>query len=171
MVHTKPLPSMFEVNCSSTMIISPCALAGSTGMGAPANATTSTTFALDVVKVVMELKPALELRQHRALTPYKSNAWEFLLTQAGLLHQYHHIPNSLWSGFTITFPSISTTQTHLNCPSIVEFHTQFSEIMHDEFAKGQYLGPLSKVSLESLIGPFQFSPFSIIPKPAKISKS
>ena len=167
---TRPSPSMSRANCSFAMTISPYALTYSTGVGAPASVMTSATFALDVVKVVIELKPVIELRQLRALIPYKPDAWEHLLNQAGLLHQYCHIPNSLQFGFTIKSPSISSTQTPPNCPSIIEFHPQFSEIMHDEFAKGWYFGPLSKANLESHISPFQSSPFSIIPKPAKIGK-
>jgi hypothetical protein len=35
---------------------------------------------------------------------------------------------------------------------------------------GHYIGPISYQDLEALVGPFQSSPFSIIPKPGKIGK-
>ena len=47
---------------------------------------------------------------------------------------------------------------------------QFEEIERNEFAKARYLGPCSKREVEALIGPFQTSPISIIPKPGKPGK-
>ena len=43
------------------------------------------TFALDVVKPLMELKPVIKLRKFKALTPYKPNTWEKYLHDANLL--------------------------------------------------------------------------------------
>ena len=67
-------------------------------------------------------------------------------------------------------PHSDSSSSRIHCPSVIKFHSQFTEIIHDEFMKGQYLSPLSKVDLQLLIGPFQSSPFSIIPKPAEVSK-
>ncbi|KAL7277684.1 hypothetical protein ACG7TL_008616 [Trametes sanguinea] len=55
---------------------------------------------------------------------------------------------------------------------IIEQHTwatlqSFQRIIDHEFATGRYIGPFSRLSLESLIGPFQSSPLSLIPKPHK----
>ena len=36
--------------------------------------------------------------------------------------------------------------------------------------KGHYIGPISGKDVKALIGPFQSSPFSIIPKPAQVGK-
>jgi hypothetical protein len=118
----------------------------------------------------MELKHALELRKLKALTPYKPDTWERLLSQAGCLSQYRHIPDSLRFGFSINLPRILSTQTPPNRPTIIEYRRQFTEIIQDEFSKGRYIGPFSRDDVETLIGPFQSSPFSIIPKPAKIDK-
>ena len=42
--------------------------------------------------------------------------------------------------------------------------------METEFQKGRYLGPFSRAELESLIGPFQSSPLSLVTKPRKPGK-
>lgn len=131
---------------------------------------TSTTFAPDVFRPAMEFKLVLKCRKLSTLTSYKADAWEHLLDQAGLTHMYSHISNSLCFGFNIKLPTILSTQTPPNWPSIIELHSQLLEIVQAEFGKGHYIGPLSRASLESLIGPFQTSPFAIIPKPAKIGK-
>jgi hypothetical protein len=73
-------------------------------------------------------------------------------------------------GFRLGFPVITVTQTPPNKDSIVEFKQQFDDIVTAEFAKGHYLGPFSRLELEECIGPFQSSPFSIIPKPGRRDK-
>jgi hypothetical protein len=131
---------------------------------------TNDTFAPDAVRPATELRHVLELRKLQALTPYKLDGWDRLLRQADLFPEYAHISDNLRFGFFIKLPPISFTQTPPNCPTIVEFHCQFTEIVWDKFGKGCYIGPFSRVNLESLIGPFQSSPFSIIPKLAKPNK-
>lgn len=42
--------------------------------------------------------------------------------------------------------------------------------MEKEFRKGRYIGPFSRAELESVIGPFQSSPLSLVPKPGKPGK-
>ena len=42
--------------------------------------------------------------------------------------------------------------------------------METEFQRGKYLGPFSRAELESLIGPFQSSPLSLVTKPGKPGK-
>ena len=135
---------MFEANCCYAKTTNPFALIGNTKEVAPAKATTNNTFALDVVR------PATELRKFKALTPYKPDAWEQLLSQAGLLHK---CPHNLCFGCIVNLPSITFTQTPTNSSSIIELHPQFTEIVQDKFKKGQYIGPLSKADIESLIRP------------------
>lgn len=67
-------------------------------------------------------------------------------------------------------PAISTTYTPANSPSILEHHEAFSTILNREFSTGRYIGPLSRVETESLIGPFQTAPLSLVPKPGKPGK-
>jgi hypothetical protein len=118
----------------------------------------------------MELKRALEHRSSTALTPYKPEAWEALLSQAGLSSTHSGIVDGLRHGFKLNFPIITTTQAPPNRPSIEEFKQAFNVIIAAEFAKGRYLGPFSRTELEDHIGPFQSSPCSIIPKPGRSGK-
>ena len=114
-----------------------------------------------------ELKAALELRKCRALTPYNHTIWEALLLQSGLIKRYPSIPRNLQTGFIIDIPNILITQTPPNRPVIAEFQEQFDKIVNLEISKQRYIGPFSREITESLIGSFQSSPFSIIPKPGK----
>ncbi|GJF00897.1 hypothetical protein PsYK624_172010 [Phanerochaete sordida] len=41
----------------------------------------------------------------------------------------------------------------------------FNAILSKEFSKDRYIGPFSQAELETLIGPFQSSPLSLVPKP------
>ena len=151
---TKPSPNTFEMNCCCAKTTNPPAPTGNTKEAAPENAMTNDTFALDAVRLAMELKHVLQLRKLRALTPYRPDAWEQLLSWAGLLHKYPHISDNLQFGLVLKLPSIMFTQTPPNHPSIVKLHSQFIEIIQDMFSKSHYIGPLSKVDLESLSGPF-----------------
>ncbi|KIM86982.1 hypothetical protein PILCRDRAFT_64260, partial [Piloderma croceum F 1598] len=67
-------------------------------------------------------------------------------------------------------PNISSTQAPPNRESVAEFKEEFARIVEHEIIKGRYIGPISHQDLEALLGPFQSSPFSIIPKPGKIGK-
>ena len=73
-------------------------------------------------------------------------------------------------GFNIKFSQIMVTQAPPNKLSVTEFADEFSRIVHKEIQKGCYIGPISQQSVESLIGPFQSSPFSIILKSGQPSK-
>jgi hypothetical protein len=170
MANTRLSQNVSAVPYSSAKTTNLFAPTGNTDEAVPADDTTKNTFALDAVRTPTELKPVLERRRLKALTPYKPDTWQHFLTLAGLLPEYGHIPHNLRFGFIIKLPSITSTQTPPNRPTIVEFHCQFTEIVRDEFHKGRYIGPFSRTDLETLIGPFQSSPFSIIPKPAKPNK-
>jgi hypothetical protein len=138
------------------------------GFGAvQADVTTADTSVQDVATPHMEPSRVLELRRRRALTPYKPDAWADLLKDAGLLAKYPHIVDGLRFGFKIDLPQITITQTPPNRPSIFENSDAFHKIIDNEFDKLRYIGPLNKNQVEDLIGPFQSSPFSIIPKPGR----
>lgn len=115
----------------------------------------------------MECKIALERRKHRALTPYDPDTWETRLTQAGLIDRYPLIPDGLRRGFILNFPVITTTQTPPNKESIIIYKNEFQSIINSELQKQRYIGPCTAAEIETLIGPFQSSPLSIIPKPGK----
>ena len=46
----------------------------------------------------------------------------------------------------------------------------FMDIIHKEFAKQQYIGPLTASKTQHIVGPFQSSPLSLIPKPGHPGK-
>jgi hypothetical protein len=167
---TKPSQNGSAASCSSVRTTNPFAPIGNTNEDASANGTTNDTFALDAVRPATELRHVLERRKLRALTPYKPDVWESLLARSGLLLDYPHLPDDLRFGFNIKLPRILYTQAPPNRPAIREFRHQFTKIVRDEFEKGRYIGPFTQTDIESLIGPFQSSPLSIIPKPAKPDK-
>ena len=122
------------------------------------------TFALDVVKPLMELKPVIKLRKFKALTPYKPNTWEKYLHDANLLQEHEHILTGLCLSFHLDFPEILQTQTPLNHNSTRQYKTHSMKVIHNEIQTSRYIGPTSKAMIETLIGPFQYSPMSIIPR-------
>lgn len=129
--------------------------------------TISATFAPDAGKTLTEHRTVLAERGARAQTPYDANTWEELLRGRGLLTRYPHIPEGLRHGFYFAIPPIHTTQAPPNKDTVIEFAIPFNDSITQEIRKGRYLGPFSAETLELLIGPFQSSPFSIMPKPGR----
>jgi hypothetical protein len=150
---------------------SPCvmenlyAVTGSASLVAPRSLMTKGMFALDVEDRLTELKRVLKQRKLKALTPYNPEAWEKELNAASLLNRYPHIPEGLCRGFHLDIPNVRCTQVPDNKESIVTYQQEFNFIVQTEIKKGRYIGPFKADELECLIGPFQSSPFSIIPKP------
>jgi hypothetical protein len=137
---------------------------------ARAPARTTSTSVLDVENRITELRAVLEARKLKALTPYHPDAWLRVLTKSRLIHTYPHIPHSLQFGFLGSIPPISITYTPANNYSVTEHADAFKAILSREFEAGRYLGPLSRSEMESLIGPFQTAPLSLIPKLGKPGK-
>lgn len=127
-------------------------------------------YALDAVKLCMELKHALKARKLKALIPYHPDAWEEYLRAANILHKHKHTITELRLGFHLSFPNITSTPTPPNRDSIVQYTTHFLKVVNNELQTGRYIGPASKATIEALIGPFQSSPMSITPKPGRIDK-
>ncbi|KAF7348033.1 Reverse transcriptase/ribonuclease H [Mycena sanguinolenta] len=113
---------------------------------------------------IMELSAALERRMLRAITPLKPDAWEHLLSAAGLLHRYPHICFSLRHGFDIGIRPITISHTPFNSPTLLDHANAFAAIVEHEFRCQRYIGPFTQAELESCMGPFQSSPLSLIPK-------
>lgn len=137
---------------------------GSSHEDAGKRLTTSVTSAPDAESRIMGLKAALEHKRLNPGTPYKPEVWKRLLQKADLLQRYPSLPHNLQHGFDAGIPKITKTFTPPNKPSITQFAAEFDRITQEEINKGRYLGPLSKTEVEQLIGPFQTSPLSIIPK-------
>jgi hypothetical protein len=132
--------------------------------------TVSVTNVLGVETRAMEPILVLERRKSEAVTPYKWHAWEAALLRAGILDRYPDIVQGLREGFIVNFPIVTHTQIPPNRPSVSEFRSHFDSIVASEHGKGRYIGPFTRSALESAIGPFQCSPFSIIPKVGRVDK-
>ena len=137
---------------------------------AQAPSTTPNTSVQVVVLPLMELRAVLEHRRLMAHTPYHPDVWEYALWEVGLTQKYPDIVTGLHHGFNISFPPIITTQSPPNKESVIDFVDEFDKIIHNKIQKGQYIRPISGKDVKILIGPFQFSPFSIIPKLGWVGK-
>ena len=118
----------------------------------------------------MALTNVLALRERQPRTPYKAEAWEQALRQAGLLKCFSFIPSGLHKGFIVGYPLIAHVQTPLNSTLLSVYEKEFQEIVNKELTKERYIGPFPFTTLEATIGPFQSSPLSLIPKPGKPGK-
>ena len=128
------------------------------------------TSAWDVGSQVMAPSSVLRHRRSNPLTPYKPDAWCRQLDRHRLLEKYPDLYHSLTNGFDVGIPSILQMYTPPNNPSISKYPEAYKEIMEKEFQKKRYIGPFSRSNLEILIGPFQSSPLSLVPKPRKPGK-
>ena len=117
-----------------------------------------------------ELRSALKRRRLDTGSPYNPEAWRRLLRAAGLQDKYPTIPHCLQFGFDAGIRPISHTFAPPNRPTIDEYSTEFDELVQIELQKGRYIGPVSREEVESLLGAFQTSPFSIIEKPGRPGK-
>lgn len=118
----------------------------------------------------MELKHALERKKTDPQIPYKPHAWRRYLEMFALISQYPTLPRDLEEGFDVGIPTITATFTPPNRASVIELSNEFDSNIRTEFDRGRYLGPATRADVEALIGPFQTSPLSVIPKPAKPGK-
>jgi hypothetical protein len=167
---TRPSPRGSKESCSFAAPVPLSASNGNEAEVAPATNTTPNTSAPAATRLRTELKGALDRRKLNALTPYHPEVWYSLLQEAGIYEEYAYIVSGLCHGFIIGLPNISSTQAPPNRESVAEFKEEFARIVEHEIIKGRYIGPISYQDLEALLGPFQSSPFSIIPKPGKIGK-
>jgi hypothetical protein len=109
-------------------------------------------------------------RNNLPTTPYKPNEWHATLQNAGLLTCFHSVPTGLHEGFSVDFPIISRIQNPPNKESVKLYLDEFNKTISNETNKKRYLGPFTLPILVNLIGPFQSSPISIIPKPGRPGK-
>ena len=143
--------------------------AGSDPTGARTQPETTSTSALVVGQQTME-QTSETLLNPRIITPLVASGWSLALQNTSLLQRYPCIPTFILLSTDAGIPTLSSTFTPLNHPSVDVHKEVFLEIVNNKFAKGQYWGPLSKAEIESIIGPLQISPLSLIPKPGKPSK-
>ena len=118
----------------------------------------------------MEPRAALEHRRSSPLTPYHSSAWAKELLRQGLQGRYPLLLQGFAHGFDLGIPTISYTHTPPNHPSIRVLCDVYNNIVDNEFATGRYIGPFTRSQLEAVLGPFQTSPLSLVPKASKPGK-
>jgi hypothetical protein len=167
---TQPQQLVPTNTCSYDPLANPCASIGKGAAVAAIGHTTTVTSVPAVFPTPMEPKDALVLRQSHPITPYDPTAWESLLRAHGLLTRYHDIPLGLRNGFDLHLPAILRTQTPPNRTSLSTYSSAFDSLLSHELQSGRYIGPFPGVELQNLIGPFQSSPISIIPKSGKPGK-
>ena len=132
--------------------------------------TSNVTSALGAETRITELRGVLELRRNQALTPYRVDAWESFLHHCNLLVKYPSLIHSLRNGFNAGIRSIHHTYTPPNSLTLHQHPEAYHEMVSTEFRKGRYIGPCTRQEVETLIGPFQSSPLSWVPKPGKPGK-
>jgi hypothetical protein len=155
---------------SSLQLAQPCAAIGTAGEVVPPMRMGSGTSAPGVETRIMELRGALEHRRRQALTPYKAEAWELLLRRYNLSVKYPNLSHSLRVGFDAGIQPIYLTSTPPNSPTLLLHPQAYQEMVTKEFSKGRYIGPCTRQEVEELIGPFQSSALSWVPKPGKPGK-
>ena len=132
--------------------------------------TNPSTYARDVAPSPMEPSAAPELRTLSPPMPYKADSWKHALHEAGLFICFIQVPSGICNGFLIDFPTLSSTQSPPNKDSVLMYADKFQKMIDHELIKRRYIGPFSQSQLLALLGPFQSSPISIIPKPGRPGK-
>lgn len=84
----------------------------------------------------MAPRDVLERRKLAPLTPYKAEAWERELRNAGALDRFAKVPEGFRLGFKVDFPVISNVQAPPNRDSVFEFSSEFENIIRNELTKG-----------------------------------
>ena len=133
-------------------------------------ATSIDTYAQAAEKAITGLRHALERRKRKPLTPYYGEAWAEQLSRLGLQGKYPCLVQGLAEGFDLGIPRIHRTYTPPNHPSVASLLNVYSSIIEKEFYAGRYIGPFSRAQLELVLGPFQTSPLSLVPKTSKPGK-
>uniref|UniRef100_A0A0W0G4R0 Uncharacterized protein n=1 Tax=Moniliophthora roreri TaxID=221103 RepID=A0A0W0G4R0_MONRR len=132
--------------------------------------TPTDTSARDVESQVTELRTALSARRSAALTPLHAEAWHEVLTETGLLCKYQDLAESIKHGFNVGIIPIQHTFTPANNIRTNEHQTAFENIVKNELRLRRWLGPYPQCVIEAVLGPFQTSPISMVPKPGKPGK-
>ena len=142
---------------------------GSVPTGAQTQLENISTSAPDVGQLNMGQASAV-LPNPRIVMPLVTSEWSLALQNTDPLQRYPHIPTFILLGADAGILTINSTFAPPNHPSVDVHKEVFLKIVNNEFAKGRYWGPFSKEEVESIIGPFQTSPLSLIPKPSKPGK-
>lgn len=125
------------------------------------------TDALDAAMPATVLRAALERRALKPKTPFHADAWECFLQESGLEQIYPSIVPGLRKGFRIGIRTIKKTFSPPNGHSLNTAPDLFNNLIKTEIAAGCWIGPATHADVEAVIGSFQTSPCSAIPRPNK----
>ena len=152
-----------QVEGSSTNEVQPYVRTGNNQIVALTRPDNTSMSAQDVVPRSTE-QTLVPLPNPEIRTPLVAEEWRAALEAAHITHKYPKIPEFIQTGADTSIHSLQSTFTPPNHLSILLYHTAFNNIVNSEFHKGRYWGPHSKEELETILGPFQTSPLSLIPK-------
>jgi hypothetical protein len=124
----------------------------------------------DAERPTMVPSLALTERRIKGLTTYNPSSWSRELSRHNLTEKYPNLVKGITQGFNLGITSITKTYTPQNHISIDIHHDHYMENIDKEFRFGHYLGPYSRSEVEAVIGPFQSSPLSLVPKEGKPNK-
>lgn len=96
--------------------------------------------------------------------------WRDALKAAKVLNVYPKIPQFITYGADAGISPIINTFVPPNHQSVALHQAPFNEIVNIEVQKGRYWGPYSRIELEDIMGPFQTSPLSLVPKAGRPGK-
>jgi hypothetical protein len=120
--------------------------------------------ALGAGRRIMVPNNVLAERETKSITTYKAVTWSEELAKHDLVGKYPKLVEGIIHGFKLGIPIIVRTYTPSNHMSISLYHEAYVENINKEFWSGRYFGPYSCNEVENLIGPFQLSPLSLVPK-------
>ncbi|ESK81376.1 reverse transcriptase ribonuclease h [Moniliophthora roreri MCA 2997] len=124
----------------------------------------------DVEMLITELRTVHLARRSTALTSLHANAWHEALQKTGLLCKYHNLAQSIQDGFHTGIPTFCHTFSPPNKVTSEEHQSAFSTIVEKELRTKRWLGPYPQHIIEAVLGPFQTSPISMVPKAGKPGK-
>lgn len=140
---------------------------GNAHQDAPSRSTERNTFAPDAEAPRTALMAALMGSSSFVRTTLNPDAWEKALLAARITHKYPLLVHSIHHGFDVGIPHIHSTFSPPNNIQDTTNQLAFTNIMSKELQLGRWIGPLSQEDLEDLLGPFQTSPITMIPKSGK----
>ncbi|PAV17898.1 reverse transcriptase ribonuclease H [Pyrrhoderma noxium] len=115
---------------------------------------------------LMDRQLAVTKRKSKPLHPFNLHYISNLFRDTPpLQNKYSTLLHSFQHGFLVGVTPVKQTFVPPNSESITVLYSEFVELVNKEFHLQRYLGPFSSSELHSLIGPFQTSPLSLVPKP------
>ncbi|ESK90612.1 reverse transcriptase ribonuclease h [Moniliophthora roreri MCA 2997] len=147
-----------------------CAPTGRLPTAAPTVDTLKDMSVQGVENLAMELRTALLACKSRVLTLLYAEAWHEVLAETGFMCKYSNLAESIEHGFNVGIPTFHHTFTPTNNLDTDEHLLAFHTIAEKELHLQCWLGPYPRHIIKAVIGPFQTSPISMVPKPGKPEK-